>query len=306
MSDTDDKLLIDVTSGVLNIAGAEKWIATAAEKAAAAGAELGIQVHNSASDEELKKAVASQLKLSFHAPVQGPYMLNLAADDCSESWNLIDEQVELMRQYGVNRAVFHGALMTDKPIKAFGHGMSYSQCMQEASRPELQRPDGSMFIIDYTGSSEYQMRLERLKNNLQILKKRYPDFLWCVENDLPAYVAGVVRGRDLAMLEHEVCFDTGHMWAAGKMLDLDFYDEMLTAFRSGNVRMIHLHASRYTLDMPHSSWGDGHLPLNSPTQMDIAYIIRACREYNVKHIVLEIAQARLEDVETVLRYYFED
>ena len=41
-------------------------------------------------------------------------------------------------------------------------------------------------------------------------------------------------------------------------------------------------------------------------QMDIPYIIRRCRECNVRHIVLEIASASLSDVETVLRYYFED
>ena len=53
-------------------------------------------------------------------------------------------------------------------------------------------------------------------------------------------------------------------------------------------------------------WGDGHLPFTYPTTMDIPRIIRCLRAGNVKHIVLEIGTAAIEDVKTVLRYYFED
>ena len=184
--------------------------------------------------------------------------------------------------------------------------MTFHECMAQANRKDLLRDDKSFFVRDYTSEDEFLMRRERLKKNLQLLKTRYPDFIWCVENDFPAHTTLMLRGRDLAYLEHEVCFDTGHMWATGKMLDLDFYEEFNTALASGNVKMIHLHSSKYTFDMPHSQWGDGHLPLNHPTAMDIPYIIRRCRECNVRHIVLEIASASLSDVETVLRYYFED
>jgi endonuclease IV len=302
----NEKLVIDISSAVLKDPQSAGWLSAAEERAAASGAVLGIQVHNSASEDDLEKALKSSLPLSFHAPVLGRYMINLAAEDCTESWKLIDEQVRLMRQCNVSRAVFHSALMTDKPIFAFGHGMSYSECMQAAARPELQRGDGSIFIRNYTAESEYIMRMARLKNNLELLQKKYPDILWCVENDFPAFVALVLSGKDLAGLRHAACFDTGHMWAACKMLEMDFYEEMFKAMSSGNVKMIHLHASRYTFDMPHSEWGDGHLNLNHPTAMDIPRIIRSCRKYGVKHIVLEIATAQLEDVETVLKYYFEE
>lgn len=301
-----DNLLIDITSAVLQKPNAVNWIEQAAAAAAVYGAEIGIQVHNSASDEELEKAAATGLKLSFHAPVQGRYMMNLAAEDALLSWQMIDEQAAMMQKYNVERAVFHASLMTDKPIFAFGHGLTYRECMMRSDRPELLRGDGSIFINDYTRTEEYLMRRERLKHNLQLLRSKYPQYCWCVENDFPAFVAGVLRGCDLAALEHEVCFDTGHMWAACKMLDMDFYEQMTMAMDSGRVQMIHLHMSRYTLDMPHHLWGDGHLPLDHPGTMDIKRIVQACSKYQVRHIVLEIADAGLNDVTTVLRYYFED
>lgn len=300
------QLLIDITSAALKKPGAALWMRQAAELAQKFDSVIGIQVHNSAAPEDLALAKNSGFPLSFHAPVAGEYMMNLAAEDASTSWQMIDDQARLMELYQVKTAVFHAALMTDKPIRAFGHGMSYQDCMSQANRPELLRHDSSMFIVDYTNSDEYAMRLDRLKHNLSELRRKYPQFCWCVENDFPGFVAGVLRGGDLADLDHETCFDTGHMWAASKMLDLDFYEEMLRAMNSGRVKMIHLHASRYTFDMPHAKWGDGHLPLNHPTTMDIPRIIRACKDNHVRHIVLEIADASLEDVKTVLRYYFED
>ena len=303
---SDDKLVIDISSTALSKPGAEKWMIQAKELAAQYNAVLGVQVHNSALQEEFDLAISSNYPLSFHSPVMGEYMMNFSSEDPALSWQMAAEQAALMKKHNVFRSVFHAALMTDKPIYAFGHGMTYQECMRQANRTELAREPGLPFIADYTNSEEYLMRRERLKNNLKELKKRYPEFLWCVENDFPAFVAGVLRGSDLAYLEHEVCFDTGHMWATSKMLDLDFYEELQKALQSGNVKMIHLHASKYTFDMPHGKWGDGHLPLNYPTAMDIPYIIRQCRNADVKHIVLEIGTAALEDVQTVLRYYFED
>ena len=303
---SDDKLVIDISSTALGKPGAKEWMKQAQELASQYDTVLGVQVHNSALQEEFDLALASGYPLSFHSPVMGEYMMNFAAEDCSVSWQMAAEQAALMKKHNVFSSVFHAALMTDKPIYAFGHGMTYQECMRQSNRPELAREPGLPFIADYTNSEEYLMRRERLKNNLKELKKRYPEFLWCVENDFPAFVAGVLRGSDLAYLDHEVCFDTGHMWAASKMLDLDFYEELDIALASKNVKMVHLHASKHRFDMPHSQWGDGHLPLNYPTTMDIPRIIRRLRAGNVKHIVLEIGNATIEDVKTVLRYYFED
>lgn len=303
---SEERLLIDVTSAALRKPAAARRMNKAQKAAAEYGAVLGVQVHNSALQEEFILAQDSGYPLSFHAPVMGEYMMNLSAEDAALSWKMIHEQAELMRKLHVSRAVFHASLMTDRPIYAFGHGMTYQECMLQAQRSELLRHENTFFIRNYTDSKEYLLRRERLKKRLAELRKVYPGFLWCVENDFPAYIAGVLTGSDLAYLEHPVCFDTGHMWAACKMLELDFYEELEKALAGGRVQMMHLHASRYKFSDPHEAWGDGHLKLATPCDMDIAKIIRRCRQYQMRHFVLEIADADLDDVQTVLRYYFED
>ena len=82
----NEKLVIDISSAVLKDPQSAGWLSAAEERAAASGAVLGIQVHNSASEDDLEKALKSSLPLSFHAPVLGRYMINLAAEDCTESW----------------------------------------------------------------------------------------------------------------------------------------------------------------------------------------------------------------------------
>ena len=301
-------LKIDITSAALKKQHPawQTWMREALEFAAPYATGIGVQIHNSALEDEFVLAVESGYPLSFHSPVMGEYMMNFAAEDTAVSWQMADEQAALMKKYNVTQSVFHAALMTDKNIYAFGHGMTYHQCMLQSNRPELLRHPDSFFVRNYTATEEYLMRRDRLKENLKLLREKHPDIIWCVENDFPGYVAGVLRGSDLAYLEHPICFDTGHMWAACKMLDLDFYDEMECAMTSGNVKMIHLHASKHKFSSDHDSWGDGHLPLNHPSDMDIPRIIRSCRKYDVGHIVLEIADVSPEDVKTVLRYYFED
>ena len=284
-----------------------RWLGEAWDLLDQHGFSFGIQVHNSAADEELEMAANAGFMLSFHLPVQGRYMLNFAAEDTSKSWDIIKEQYELMVQYSVCRTVFHGFLMTDKDICAFGHGKSYYDCMNAARRIELLRSPVSNFVRDFTNTDEFLMRRERLKENLERLRFEYGEYHWCIENDFPAITSGMLRGSDMAYLKHELCFDTGHMWATSKMLDLDFYEELNTALESECVEMIHLHASKYTFDMPHDQWGDGHLPLTYPNSaIDLKKVVQMCKNAGVGHFVLECGTTQLEDIKLFLRYYFED
>ena len=294
---------VDLSSAVLAQADIS-WIADAKKLLEKHDIVLGMQVHNSASDAELAQAQASGLSLSFHSPVQGDFMLNFASENPATSWKMIEEQYKLMQKYGVCRTVFHGFLMTDTDICAFGHGKSYYDCMNVARRVELLRSPESNFVCDFTNSEEYLMRRERLKENLRKLRERYGEFHWCIENDFPAITSGMLRGRDMAYLNHELCFDTGHMWATSKMLDLDFYAELDTALASGKVEMIHLHASKYTFDMPHDEWGDGHLPLTyRNSAIDLKKVVKKCKAAGVGHFVLECGTTQLADIEEFLSYY---
>ena len=299
------KCRLDITSAVLNQVD-HSWIFEARDLAEAAGVELGMQVHNSASDEVLAMAENTGLPLSFHSPVQGRFLFNFAAENVDLYWQMIEEQYALMQKYKVERTVFHCFLMTDAVIGAFGHGKTYGECMLAGFRRELVRAPGSRFVRDFTNCDEFVMRRERVKNNLRRLRELHPDCLWCVENDFPAYTSGMLRGEDLAYIDHETCFDTGHMWAACKMLDRDFYCELDNALSGGKVRMVHLHASRYTMDMLHEEFGDGHLPLTTPTEIDLGLVVRKCRNAGNSHFVLEIGNAALEDIKIFLSYYNED
>ena len=65
----------------------------------------------------------------------------------------------------------------------------------------------------------------------------------------PAHTTLMLRGRDLAYLEHEVCMDTGHLWASSKMLDLDFYEEAETfnIYLNGTLCLFGKHNNAYSV-----------------------------------------------------------
>ncbi len=298
-------LRLDLSSVALRNGDPETLVRQARELAEPHGFTIGIQMHNISTALELESMAQLGVPLSFHAPVISEYMMNFAAEDPATAWQAAEEQVLLMRRYRVNRAVFHAFRMTDQAVPAFGHGLSYDDCMKPARRDELMRRSGSRFVCDFTGLEEFRLRRDRLKANLAKLRKRYPQIVWCVENDFPAYGAGDLRGGDLAYLENPVCIDTGHMWATAKMLNLDFHREIQTALDSGNVQMIHLHASRYKFSMDAELWGDGHLPLDYPNDMDLPAVVKACKAAGVPHFVLEIPPMTIHDVETFLRFYGE-
>ena len=303
---TPPDIRVDVSSAVLSQPDIS-WLGEAHKLLDEHDIVLGMQIHNSSSDADLAKAEATGLMLSFHSPVQGEYMFNFAAEDCSKTWEGVEEQYLLMQKHKVCRTVFHGFLMTDKDIFAFGHGKSYYDCMNVARRDELLRSPSSNFVRDFTNTDEFLIRRERVRENLAKLRLRYGEFYWCIENDFPAITSGMLRGEDMAYLQHELCFDTGHMWATSKMLDLDFYEELDTALASGYVEMIHLHASKYTFDMPHDQWGDGHLPLTyTDSAIDLKKIVQMCKNAGVGHFVLECGTTQLADIREFLRYYFED
>ena len=298
-------LQLDITSAVL-LQPDCGWLKDAQKLLAQYNGQLGIQMHNTSSPELLDKAVSTKLPLSLHAPVFDKYQLNLAAANADISWAILDHQYDIMKKHNINRAVFHGFLMTDQAIEAFGHGKDWYECMNRARRPELLRAADSNFVCNFTQSAEFIARRNILKNNLQLLTEKYPDICWCIENDYPGVVSGLLRGEDMQAIEHELCFDTGHMWITCKMLDLNMYEELNTALSSGMVQMVHFHNSPYTFDMPHEQWSDGHQPLNTPGAMDLKRIAQTCKQSGVWHFVLEIGNASLADVEIFLQYYFEE
>ena len=73
---------------------------------------------------------------------------------------------------------------------------------------------------------------------------------------------------------------------------------------SGQVKMMHLHASKYDDSYPDQLWSDGHLPLSIPNaeNMHLREIVRNAAAAGLRHIVLEIPSATAEDVRIALNY----
>ena len=282
----------------------ERILRNSVELCAERGVTFGVQLHNTCTFDEIKFFTANGVPLSAHAPVEQPYNWNFAAADMTPIWKAVDENIAYLRGLGVSRMVFHGFFMTDVPVPAFGHGKSFWECMKTVLRPELMRWEDVMLNGDFTALPEYLERRDRVKANLAVLRERYPELTICVENDFPAVGEGDMLPRDLVYYGHPLCLDTGHLWITARLFKMDFVaaaNEMIT---SGNLEMMHLHASKYDDSYPDRQWSDGHLTLALPNaeNMRLREIVRNAVDRGLRHIVLEVSGGTEEDVRIALSY----
>ena len=174
--------------------------------------------------------------------------------------------------------------------------------MKPHGRPEFAFVPGNVRNCNFTNLPEYAMRRERVKKNLQELKRRYPQILWSIETDFPAFGAGSMLPEDLNYLDFPICLDTGHFWCICRLFDLDFHAETEKFLKGGNVAMIHLHASVFDDTVPPENWGDGHKSLETPNVMDLPRFVKNCANHGVRHFVLEIFDASPKDLELVVQW----
>ncbi len=258
--------------------------------------ELGIQIHNTEPPERVKELLALNVPVSAHAPVTGDCILNLAAADFTPVARSIEAHRKLFAAAGIVKTVFHGFMMTDDPVANFGHGKSYDECMRPVYRPELSYAPETRLNRDFTCEPEFMERRERVKERLAWLAAAMPEVEWCIENDFPAYGSANMLAGDAAALQHSLCLDSSHLWATANLFDLDYYDQVGRFFDTGNVTMVHLHASKYDKSIPKLEWSDGHLPLRHPNRMDLPRFVRMGRTAGVRYWVLEVVKATEEDV----------
>ena len=287
---------LDVTSTLFQERGWREKLDGIRAAADAHGFELGIQLHNSSSEEEIALAAAAKLPLTAHFPLLSEHMVNLAAADPAAGLEALRHSVGLARRLGVRKAVTHVFMMTDTPALTFGRGRSFEAAMAGVHRKELSVP-GSTICGDFLGSPEHLERRERVKERLAWVRSVYPDVELLVENDFPSYGAGNLFADSMAGLEHPLCVDSGHLWAAAHVFDRDFVHEAEAFAATGRLRMAHFHASACHPDTPRGQWTDGHRPLVSETPMDLAGFLRACRGGGLRHYVLEIRAVSAADIE---------
>jgi len=264
------------------------------------GFEFGIQLHNTAPAEQIEALGKAGVPLSAHGPLNQKKNWNLATRKTAETFKAIEENIRLFERLKIDKVVFHGAHMCDESPDAFGHGKSYHEAMLPVFRPEFSMFEGYMYNSDFTGHPEFAGRLAILKENLDILRTRYPGFLICLENDFPAYGSAGMFFRDIGSLGHPLCLDTGHLWISTHLMDRDFQREIATALRSGNVRMCHFHASVYNDSIPKNKWSDGHKKLSTPNpKMELECVAKKILKGGVDYFVLEIPEGSAEDLKTL-------
>lgn len=294
----DEKILVEVTSSAFVGPGGCQKLSECIQACKKHGFSFGIQLHNTSPESEIAQIVAFRVPMSAHAPLLSEYSINLAAEDASSSMEEIRRNARIMRCHQIKRAVFHGFAMTDKQIPAFGRGVSYDAAMRTIFRPELSLDGVSRLGVNFLGTPEYHMRCGRVKERLAQISREYPDLIFCIENDFPAYgSANLFAGDSAAELNHPLCLDSSHLWAAAFICGRDFHAETAAFLNTGKVMMVHLHASAYTAATNCTEWGDGHLPLATPNQMDLPRFVRACRDSGVKHFVLEVIKATSADID---------
>ena len=228
------------------------------------GVAFGVQLHNTTEHEEIAFFTKNSVPLSVHSPLEQPYNWNFATKDMGDTWGKIDENVRRFRDLAVDLAVFHGFFMTDLPCPAFGRGKTFHQCLGPLFRPEFARWEGKLQNGEFLDTAEYLERRERVKRNLALLRAKYPDITFCIENDYPYCGTGSLLPRDLAYYEHPLCLDTGHLWCTARLYKRDFFAAANAILATGRVAMLHLHASKYDDSYPDDQWSDGHQPLSIP------------------------------------------
>ena len=189
------------------------------------GFEFGVQLHNSAQPDEIETLRRTGVALSAHAPLNALYNWNLAAESVDDVMESIAGNVRFFRELGITASVFHGFVMTDLPVPAFGHGRSYSECMQEVFRPELAHDPRLPFNGNYFGMPEFTMRRERVRERLALLRRRWPDIVFCLENDFPAYGSSNLFAETASCFENPLCLDTGHLWMSCRLYGREFHRE---------------------------------------------------------------------------------
>ena len=264
---------------------------------------FGIQLHNTAPEEQVKMLVAEGVPLTAHAPLNMPRNWNLAAEDVSSVFADIRENIAYMQSLGINMSVFHGALMSDISPEAFGHGKGYYDCMKEVYREELAFCEGSWLNRDFTGEKEFSVRYGLFRKNLAEIRAEYPDFTLCVENDFPACGSMNMFPSQMVLLGHPVCLDVGHLWISTHLADRNFHEEIKIAMASGLVKMCHFHASVWDSSVPKEKWSDGHMPLTVQNKEEnLAKAAKLLYNGGLRYFVLEISHGSMNDIRILHEY----
>jgi endonuclease IV len=263
---------------------------------------FGVQIHNSTPQKQIEQLAAEGLPMSFHAPsFNCDYFMNLANQDFGFARDSLRKTTEVMAGYKATTAVFHGFLMTNEPVLCFNATRGYEECMSAARRVDLSR-GGTPLCGDFFNTEEYRTRFERVRERLAEVNRTFDSVTWCIENDFPAYSAGVLFAEQMLALESPLCLDVSHLWASCVLFGRDFLGEVEAVAGSGRVRCVHLHANPLRMGAPIEQINDGHRRLSTENQMNLPETARILYRGGVRHWVIETPQADLPDLQLLAEW----
>lgn len=289
-------ITLEITSAVAESDGGERILTEFAETCRRCGFLPAVQLHNTVSENCIKKIADCGLPMSAHAPVVGDFSLNLATEkNLDVIWKAFDDNAEFMRRHDIAKSVFHGFSMCDELIPRMRSQADYRVTLRKSCRDEFLLED-TWLNVDYTYMDEYKIRCEILKNNLAELRKRYPDLIFCIENDMPVYGYSNMKLSQMTCLNHPVCVDIGHLYSSSLLFDFDFFEDLEYGLQNLDVQMVHIHNSLMTADVPKRDLTDGHQKLTVRSELDWQKALKLFLKYGISDFVLEIGSTDAEDV----------
>lgn len=294
---------IDISSSsILGEAGKENFFACR-DACRKYGFEFGVQLHNTSDDEIINYVRQSGEKFTVHSPVRGDYSLNLSTtENLPIIFNAFEDNYRFLKEIGVDLTVFHGFAMTDLLIGSMKSQADYTKNLSLLKRDDLKNAPNSVINNDFTKSKEYFERLEMLKENLKVVREKFSDVVFAIENDLPVYGYGAMKLSDMVQLEHQICIDIGHLWVSGLAIDFDYYRELEIGLAECDVRMIHFHNSRMTHATPKHTLTDGHLGISELNEIDLKRSFDLMRKYGIDYLVLEITKCSVADIQKIAEF----
>ena len=290
------KISLEITSSVAENDNGTENLRNFADACIQHGFIPGVQLHNTVSEKAIQTIIDCGLPMSVHAPVVGDFSLNLATDkNLDIVFEAFEKNAAFMRKYNITRSVFHGFSMCDEPVPRMRCIEDYRTTLRRSCRDEFLFK-GTWLNIDFSHLEEYKIRQNILKNNLAELRKRYPDLLFCIENDFPVYGYSNMRMTQMQIYEHPVCLDIGHLYASALLFDFDFFEEMEYALQNLDIQMVHFHNSLMSADIPKKEITDGHQRLVTPSKMNWQQALKLLLKYNIYNFILEIGTANADDV----------
>lgn len=294
---------IDISSSsILGEAGKENFFACQ-EACKKYGFDFGVQLHNTSDDEIIDYVRKSGVKFTVHSPIRGDYSLNLSTrENLPIIFQAFEDNYAFLKEIGVDLTVFHGFAMTDILIGSMKSQADYAKNLSLLKRDDLKNAVDSVINNDFTKLPEYFERFEALKDNLKIVREKFPDVIFSIENDLPVYGYGGMKLSDMVKLEHPLCIDIGHLWVSSLAIDFDYYRELEIGLAESDVRMIHFHNSVMTHKTPKNLLTDGHLGISEKNELDLQKSFNLMRKYGIDYLVLEITKCSVADIRTIAEF----